>query len=172
MARLPIMLALKRRMADHLAGITVAGGYFNDVQKVYRGRKVIGDEAPFPCLSIIEAGTPGTALWVGQDQDMGWSRKTLFVQGWAKDDQENPTDPADYLMCDVVERLSMVCQDGKQSFHPAHPEIYQFGEIISEMEIGPGVVVAPDGPAVTRAFFYLPVTVTMSIELDNFTIED
>jgi hypothetical protein len=173
-ASLPVRLAIKMRLCDWLEGIQTADGYFSDVQRVFRGRMLIADEVPLPALALIDTPSPIWQSYAGDDKLMSWGNWQLFVQGWwayDPDKFDNPCDDVDLLAADVALRLSMICAFDPKTGGGIYPEIYKLGlggpALIDSIEIGPPVVRAPDGQQVTRAFFYMPIMITMSAELDK-----
>lgn len=156
-------LKVLKALTVHLQGITRANGYFYDLapvgkdKKVWRGRTSFGDETALPMLSILESPRSD----VGQYADAGSERSefwNLMVQGWVKDDVENPTDPA-YGLMDAVERhLLRIIATGKNG-QPVYPNEYRLGGLISDLVVPPGVVRPPQEGVSSKAFFYLPIRV-------------
>lgn len=168
MASLPKRLLVKMRMCDHLLGIREVDGYFSTVQTVFRGRAVIGDEVSLPALALVEAPSPIWPSYAGEDKLASWGNWQLFIQGWWDEDGSNdhPSDKGDLLAADVALRLSMICASNPRTDLGLFPEVYKFDGLIDSIEIGSPVVRAPDLQQVTRAFFYLPLMITMSAAAD------
>lgn len=104
----PFRLRVLKNLTAVLAEITVANGYHYDLcGSVFRGRDTFGTGDPLPMVSILEsilekdqkASPPGGGVQKGP-----WE---LLIQGWTVDDEDNPTDPGQYLMADVKQRLAI-----------------------------------------------------------------
>lgn len=174
MASLPIRYLVKKGLCDHLAGISIADGYFSDVKSVFRGRAVVGDEVPLPALALVDGPSPLWPSYAGDDKLMSWGDWQMFIQGWWNEDQsqDHPSDPAELLAADVALRLSMVCAFNPETGGGLFPEIYQLGGLISSIDIGPPVVRAPDGQQqLTRAFFFMPIMIRMSASAAQPNVE-
>lgn len=162
----PARLQIQKNMTAVLQGITIANGYATDIgTDVYRGRIVYGDEAPVPMLSILEVPIP-----LDQDQPAaptGLSKGPweLMVQGWVKDDRENPTDPAHFLMADVKKCLALERKRG-HDWNAPEDGIFGLGRIITDMYIGAGVVRPPEEIS-AKAYFWLTVTLDLAENLED-----
>jgi hypothetical protein len=47
---------------------------------------------------------------------------------------------------------------------PLYPDLYKFGGLIADLEIGPGVCRPPEPEVSTKAHFYLPVGILMAYD--------
>ena len=155
-------LAAIKALTAHLASeITVARGYLHTLTNaVFRGRAKFDDTDPLPMVSILESPNPdrfpnraGEQSGNGKQKD-NW---TLLIQGWAKDDKENPTDPAYELMADVKKALAKLVAIEPMSGNPVHAN-YRLGGLILELEYEPGTVRPPDEQS-TKAYFWMRVIV-------------
>lgn len=150
--RLKILKALSVQLAD----VTVANGYRTDVQKVYRGKTTLGSNNPLPCITIIEAPTPDDQPFraaEGVKQKDNWY---LFVQGFVKDDPDNPTDPAHDFLADVKRCLS-------RNFDANSAE-YMLGGLAASFRMEPGTC-APPGEVSPTAYFWLRLEVGVAEDL-------
>lgn len=167
--REPIRLAILKSLTKLLAaeyGTDENGQPFDLRNKVFRGRNEFGTEYELPMLSILEHPRPGYSTNAGENEARLEPSWDLLLQGWAKDDLENPTDPAHWLMAAVVERLGLVTErrsDG--SNRPKDAEAYMLGfkNTVVSFDCGPGVVRPADKTVSSKAFFYLPVRIGLAV---------
>lgn len=155
-------LDVLKKLTSHLRGITKANGYNHDLDaSVFRGRTIFGENDPIPMLSILEAprSDPGSfAAENGYERKEDWS---LLIQGWARDDVDNPTDPAYELMDDVEKHLSRLIAVSTVTGMPVYPEEYMLNRSVAGIAVLPGVVRPPMEQVSSRAFFYLPLRLTL-----------
>lgn len=159
-------LLILQRLTAHLDGITEDNGYsVNVAGHVYRGRTVFGDESELPALSLIEAPRPDDAsVPAGAEKLKRLEQWVLLLQGWSLDDGDNPTDSVYELKAAAEKRLSeIVVIDG--SGRPVNSATHRLGGLIDSMIIGPGVVRPPQENVSSRAFFYLPLTIGLVVDL-------
>lgn len=171
-------LDVMRRLCEHLEGITRANGYEFDLapttdaagvvtRRVYRGRAVFGDDTPIPCLSILEGPIPDREpVAVDMEQVVQSQDWVIFVQGWTDTVENFPTDACYQLMAAVQRRLAEIISL-RASGLPAFPALYKFGDAIVSLGIGPGVVRPPQDQVSSRAFFYLPVVIRLSVDVSQ-----
>lgn len=150
----PLRLRFLKKVTETIEGVMVANGFRHDlVGKVFRGRYIFGDSDPLPAVSILEppkeADTvilPGEAIGTAAVND--WD---LIVQGWAKDDPVNPTDPLYVLMADV--KRALIAEAKKD-----HP--FDF-EVVQKVTLGGGVIRPPEEGLSSYAFFWMNMRVTL-----------
>jgi hypothetical protein len=155
----PIRLEVHKRMTEVLKEITVANGYASDIgDNVFRGRIVFGEETPIPSLAILEVPIPIDQLPSPRSAVVTKGPWELMVQGWVKDDRDNPTDNAHILMADVKKRLiqerAKIDEGG----------IFGLPRNVLEMYIGAGVVRPPEEIS-AKAYFWLTITLEFSENL-------
>jgi hypothetical protein len=164
-------LATLKALTAHLeAEITVANGYKHDLAgAVFRGRAKFDDDDPLPMISILESPNPdrfpnraGEHDNIRVDQRDNW---TLLLQGWAKDDKLNPTDPAYDLMADVKKALALLVKERPEYGTGVHPN-YRLGGLILGLEYEPGTVRPPDEQS-TKAFFWMRVILHFSEDFND-----
>lgn len=165
----PALMPKRLRVIDSLTRalgtISVANGYTHDIiGGVWRGRTKFGENDQVPMLSILESPNPDIGLFAGVNSTSRKDNWTLYLQGWGSDDPLNPTDPAYYLAADVEKCLSRVMMVNSSNGRPAFPDIYLLGRTINGLELAPPVVRPPDELS-TKAYFYLPVRIDVSINL-------
>lgn len=160
-ARLETLVRMAELLADTING---TDGYAFDIERrVYRGRLFFGDETPLPCLSILEAPIPLDQIPSAKDNEVLAGPWELVIQGWVKDDRENPTDPAHVLMADVKRCLAT---ERARGTHWREPEdgLFGLGRVVTALYIGPGVVRPPEEIS-SRAYFWLTITLDMAEDM-------
>ncbi len=161
-------LVVLKRLTALLETISIDTGFsFDMANSVFRGIAVFGDETALPAISILDNLRPDAGLFAGEnleDRSEDWN---LLLQGWVKDDKKNPTDPAYNLMADVEKKLSQVVAIDPQSGMAAYPDDYMLDGLIAGMQIGPGIARPPQADISTRAFFFLPLKVTLAYDVAN-----
>lgn len=165
-------LHILKRLTTHLQGITPANGYDYDLSaSVFRGRALFGANDPVPMVSILEAPKPDVGLVAGENKIERIEEWLLLLQGWTEDDKENPTDPAYGLKAAVEKRLSEIIAVNPSTGTPAVPGIYRLNvngqALIGDLSIGPGVVRPPDAQVSSKAYFFLPLRVSLPTNVSN-----
>lgn len=159
----PIRLEVQKRMTAALEEITVAEGYQFDLEgAVFRGRMVYGDESPLPMLSILEPPIPMDQLPPPSTSNTQTGQWELIIQGYCRDDRENPTDPAHVLMADVKRRLAL--EKAKTNWDSPEDGIFGLGRQVLNLYIGVGVVRPPDDISAV-AYFWLSIMLDLA---ENF----
>lgn len=162
-------LAVLKALTAHLKGITPANGYvaatwgvdYDLSTSVFRGRSLFGEGDPLPLVSILESPRSDAGLFAGEGNRARKEEWSLLIQGWAADDVANPTDPA-YGLMDVVEhRLLRLTAVSTTSGDEIYPGEYLLGRSVADVAILPGVVRPPMEQVSSKAFFYLPVRITL-----------
>lgn len=135
---------------------------------VSRGKLVVSAKDIEDCLSVLEAPRPVVGQPAG---DHGYKRLeswTLLVQGWPKDDKENPSDPAYALKAAVEQWLYRIVAVNDKSGLPLYPEIYLLGKDLKSLIVGQGVVRPPNEESASRlAMFYLPLILEITTDISN-----
>lgn len=154
--RLTVMKALTALLED----ITVANGFdYNLAGCVFRGRSVFGADSPPTMVSILEAPRPDGNFFT-TDQQARNESWLLLVQGFCPDEKENPSDPV-YQLADAVEtqlhKINALTGYGE----PKHPQYYRLGNQIADAKVNPPIVRPPSTDISPRAFFYLPLQLTL-----------
>ncbi|MCE8012891.1 hypothetical protein [Billgrantia desiderata] len=152
-AKIPRRLHVLRALTDHLRTIAPDNGYQFDLSgAVFRGRNHFGDGDPLPMVSILQSPRPLEGLPPPGNSAVHHGPLELLVQGFAVDDPEHPTDPAEVLMADVKQALGELVKRIRDSRNMAW-------EGITRVSIGPGICRPPDGEISSVAYFWLSVTV-------------
>ena len=181
MAIVPVQLRILQRLTEHLERLNpddIVAPDADDITydlrgKVYRGRRVFGDQDDTALVTIVEAPKPEP--WDAADvyEMMGQVSWLLLVQGReaAVDDPAaaeaaHPTDRVYWLKAAVEKQLSRIVELSDGARRPLYPDEFMLGEkLISGFSISPGVVAGPDGEKVGQAFFYIPLLVKYAVEL-------
>jgi hypothetical protein len=156
-------LNILKALTDHLKSITTANGYDSDLSEaVFRGRALFDDSDPIPMLSILES-PKSEASFATNGYEARKDDFSLFLQGWVKDDPANPTDPA-YLLAAEVEKCltQLIATKNDNSGRPEYPNAYLLGGSIVDIKFGPPIVRPPTEQISSKAFFYLPVVLTLA----------
>lgn len=168
---IPKQLLALRRLTEFLEGInpdnedpSTGEAYTYDLRKaVFRGRTTLGDNDPYPALSLLESPKPEIGEGAGHENAVRLEDWTLLLQGFADDDKKNPTDPAYWLKAVVEQRLSRIIAinegPGMKEGDPLFPDDYMLGRLFAKFTIGQGVVRPPTVNVSPTAFFYLPLVV-------------
>lgn len=149
----PKRLVVLKAITNHLlSDLTIANGYQHDLAGVWRGRNVISDNSPLPCLALLEALNPDTDSRPSEgNRAVKVNVWHLLVQGWVADDEENPTDPAYLLAADVQKSLAKLV-----------PTL--IGGLVVDLSFEAAVCRPPDDVS-SRAYFWLRLT--MKIKDDS-----
>lgn len=165
MTAIPLRRQTLEALTDTLSAISIADGYHFDMGvapeapegRVFRGRAAYGDNDPIPMLSIIEDPRNNTSQTLSSTAGSVTSILTwpLLVQGFVDDDSLHPTDLAYDLLADVRAALF-----GEIALRGRVHNLFNLGGAADQMEIGGGVV-RPSDEVSAKAYFWLPVTLTL-----------
>lgn len=169
----PTRLRILRKLTDIIREVTPANGYVNDLGpgpgwpngRVFRGRAVFGQESPLPMVTILEVPMPPDQVPSPPDSADRVGEWDLIIQGFVEDDFENPTDPAQVLLADVVRRLALEKKNGMD--REGNCKFLGMGDIVTGMQIGVGVVRPPDAEVSDKAYFWLQLRLTVAESLDK-----
>jgi hypothetical protein len=174
-----VRLDILRRLCAHMEGMTRAAGYEFDmspkpdargtmIPRVYRGRLVFGESDPEPCMAINDGPVPDEAAkYADFYKQVSVDQWPIFVQGWAPTPADNPTDPAHQFMACAQRRLSDLTARNARNGKPIDAATFHLGDRIAGLTIGPGVVRPPQDAVSSRAFFYLPLLVTLAQDVSR-----
>jgi hypothetical protein len=159
----PKQLRILKKLTNHLE---LTSGYEGIV--VWRGKSVVSAKDIENCLSILEAPRPLVGLGAGENRHKRLENWTLLLQGWPKDDKENPSDPAYYLKAACEQWLSRIIAVDDNTGLPLYKETYMLGGDISALTIGQGLVRPPSEEGASRlAMFFLPLIVELTTDVRN-----
>lgn len=155
MSSIPFRLRVQQALSNSLEQVSIINGYNHDLSgHVFRGRDMFDESDETPLVAILESPDEPDQKPSPRACTERTSKWNLFVQGWADDDKDNPTDPAHYLMADVKKRLAHEVKMLRQ--HNA----LNMGKRIDGIEYSPGVVRPPDAMS-NKAYFWLKLTLTI-----------
>ncbi len=156
-------LVILRELTTILEGITPENDYEHDLDgRVFRGRSVFGEDDPVPFLSIIEAPKPDASAIFGADGLARHEQWQLLLQGFARDDVENPTDPLYALLGEVEARLAEMILGNENG--PNYMLADDDGQPrITGFEMLPPVVRPPSTTPAAKACFLLPLRVGLAL---------
>lgn len=156
-------LRIIKKLAAHMEATS---GY--EGVRCFRGKLVVSAKEVEDTLSILEAPRPIVGVPAGHE---GYKRRetwTLLVQGWPKDDKENPSDPAYAMKAAVEQWLYRIIAINEKTGLPTYPDLYMLGGDIAALTIGQGVVRPPSEEAASRlAMFYLPLILEITTDVSN-----
>lgn len=117
----------------------------------FRGRVIFGEDDPLPMTSVLESviqpeQVPNSAA--NHHRAGPWE---LLIQGFVQDDDENPTDPAQRLLADIVTRIAQEIR------RTTTGEAFGF-RAIERITLGVPVVRPPDEIS-ARAYCWQPLTI-------------
>jgi len=162
----PFRLRVQKAFTAALEQITVANGFRTDIGAgaVFRGRTFFGESDPIPMISMLEEPiAPENDLsprsGVAETGDY-----VLMVQGFVKDDPDNPTDPAHVLLADVKRRLVELKADDRRD-----DRVFRFGPKANTVVAvsWDGGVVRPADEVSAVAYFWLRVTFELAEDHTN-----
>lgn len=163
--RLAVLVALQKLLGQIS---TADGDAYTMAGKVHRGRLLFGQDVTGnpPALSIVEAPKPDEALFAGEQKGQRSDNWLLLVQGIVEDTKRDDDCDNAYFLCqDVERRLARIQAVKEGSGSPKYPDDYLLGGMISAVEIAPPVVRPPEAGVSDNAFFYLPIKLTISVEI-------
>lgn len=139
------------------------GNTFSLEGNVFRGRISFGNDDPLPMLSILEPQEAPATLATQADNPASRNTWELLVQGFAKNDQRNPSDPAYNFMGAVRQELAKLTKpvDGSNYVIPKGGS-----NAVTKVTIGQPVVRPPDETS-SYAFFWLPLTLVLVEDNEN-----
>jgi hypothetical protein len=140
--------------------------------KIVRGRSVIPVDEAEDMVSILEFPRQEIYTPVGEHGIVRQETWMLMLQGWPKDDPENPSDPAYAMKAEVEHRLARIVAEKSQGRGPVYPNEFMLGEHqgqreIMSLTIAPGVVRPPEDAASRLAMFYMPLMLGVRINVAN-----
>jgi len=165
----PFRLRVMKNLTTLLEGITESsnspddGPQHNLSGHVFRGRNIFGETDPLPMIAILETPVAIDQLPAPEEQGASSGLWDISIQGFVKDDKENPTDPAYRLAADVI----MALADEKR--RPAL-ERQSKGKVVTPLLGESGVLDIFIGSPVHRppddisgkAYFWLQITVKVA----------
>lgn len=159
----PKQLRIIKKLVNHLE---LTSGY--EGIAVRRGQMVISAKDIEDCLSILEAPRPVVGQPAGHNGHRRLESWTLLLQGWPKDDKDNPSDPAYKLKAACEQWLYRIIAVNERDGLPKYPELYMLGNDIASLTIGQGLVRPPTEEAASRlAMFFLPLIIEITTDVSD-----
>lgn len=145
---------------NDLRDVTVSG---RPVKHVFRGRDLYSaQDDPLPLVAILEDPRALENLMGdgggGGDAAGDWK---LLVQGFVKDDSENPTDPAYVLVAEVIRAIVQQ----RKTFN--HFGLGGDDPCVTDFKVGSPVVRPADGETSDVAHFVFTLTLSLSEDLER-----
>lgn len=164
----PLRLRILEKLTAILREITPANGYRHDLGvseeapdgRVFRGRVEFSDSDPVPMISILETPLQDDPLKPPRDSGLSKRWWDLTIQGFLDDDYKNPTDPAQYLVADVIRRIVV---EKKKNINF---QLFDMGDDVLDIVLGAPVVRPPDELS-AKAYFWLPVSLELAEDLEK-----
>jgi len=147
-------------------GVTPPNSAIDLTDRVFRGRVRYGHNEPTPMVSIMQAPNIDIETNEAGKGRIRTAMKTYLIQGWVEDDFNNPTDPAHELLADVKKALSVILDMDSEHFMLQSYSSSGNG-LISSMEMSTGLVRPPEASISDKAYFWLPLNVTVVEDLSK-----
>lgn len=158
-----------KAVTAQLKTITPQNGYEHDmsdttdevgrtVERVSRGRTQFGSTDPIPMLTILE-DPRAIESNNAPDSTASANRLRLLIQGFVKDDKENPLDPAYQFSADAISALVKAKAD--------RFNILGMGGVITAMTFGQPAHRPGRDEISDYAYFVFGVTLTMIEDLER-----
>lgn len=169
----PFRLTVLKTITEVLKGITPANGFAHDMSdftdaagrtqsRVFRGRTVYGDNDPLPMLSILEDPRAIEAVNGPDGSPVAANKLKLLIQGFVKDDTDNPLDPAYLLSAETITSLVRSKATRYNILGLGHKS-----PCVLNIEIGQPAHRPPDDEVSAVAYFLVGVTLTLVENLEN-----
>ena len=170
----PFRLRVAKAICNTLKSITADNGYQHDFSdftdeagrpaaRVFRGRTVFGANDPLPMLSVLEDPRSREPIDGATMSGLAKNEYRLLIQGFVRDDQDNPLDPAYYGSADVISALVKAKQVRDYNLLG----LGATAPCVIALSIGEPVHRPPDDDVSTVAYFLVPVTLTLAENLET-----
>lgn len=166
----PFRLILQETLTEVFKTIKVANGYETDLadNAIFRGRVKFGQDDPIPSLTMFEPPVnEDVPFFAGRNTTTGKERLTnysLIVQGFIKDGDPHPTDPAYVFSADVTKALATA--RSRTGPNKRSPDPFGHGEIINKVTIFPPIV-RPSDDISASAYFWMLVTFELAEDMTD-----
>lgn len=189
----PFRLRVLKALTAAIKTITPANDYRHDLAdvtesqhgvtvtkaSVFRGRQKFSAEGdgttegdPLPMVSVLEHPRALDALLEPDGDNDSIGAWDILIQGFVKDDSENPTDPAHHLVADVIACLAKEGRRRKPSLDGGRgePDILGLGSqepCVTKLAIGKPVVRPGEAGVSDQSFFWLTLTLTLAEDVEK-----
>lgn len=157
------LTAVLEAVAEDSNSDTAGGAQHTLAGKVFRGRNIFGEESPLPMIAILETPVAIDQLPAPEEQASSSGLWDISIQGFVKDDRENPTDPAYRLAADVIAALAAEkrrpAQERATKGKVQTPLLGETG--VLDIIIGSPVHRPPDDIS-GKAYFWLQITLKVA----------
>lgn len=148
--------------------------YRNDLTgAVFRGRNLFGTNDPVPMVAILETPIPLDQIEPPEESPKSKGLWDISIQGFCKDDKDNPTDPAYILAADVIMALAHEKSRPARSRGATGKAAALLGILapngkpaILDLRIGSPVCRPPDEIS-GKAYFWLGITLEVAEDLEK-----
>lgn len=170
-------LAVLQFLTEHIEGTNPdwdAACPFDLRESVFRGRTVFGEETKLPFIALLEAPRQIEANGGGDEsliQDEDW---TILIQGFAEDDEANPSDPAYDLLAWVQKRMARLSQEPTNGRTGGlFPTEFRMGDLNIQVRYQIPIVRPGKDDVSNTAYFYMPIGIKVVTDLSNpFVIQE
>lgn len=156
------VLMVEKALSELIANqITIMNGSSVELHgAVFRGRVRFGHNEPCPMISVMQAPNLDIESNSVGDTRVRTEDKVYLIQGWVPDDFENPTDPAHSLLAELKKVFALVLDEESPYYmlKHAHPDGL---DMIAGLKVASGLVRPPEQGVSDKAYFWLPITITL-----------
>lgn len=160
----PFRLRLTKGLCDLFTQITKDNGFYTDAGKaVYRGRLTFGANEPLPAIALLEPPLQPDPLVQPLGSVVHKQQLDIYVQGFAVDDRNNPTDPAQLLLADIKKVIALEWKR-VQNVNFQQPGANLFGVPRRRIQTidADGGLVRPSDDISSKAYCYLLLRFTLA----------
>jgi hypothetical protein len=168
----PFRLRVMKALTTAIKQVTPANGCLNDLsdytdeagrtaERVFRGRDLFGESDGLPMVSILEDFRRLESDPSGKGGKETVAPFRVLVQGFVRDDPDNPLDPAYILEAEV--RRALIATRTRYN-------VLGLGDTmpcVTDLTVGQPTCRPADNEVSTVAYFFLPVTLTLVEDLAN-----
>ncbi|SON54319.1 hypothetical protein HDIA_0778 [Hartmannibacter diazotrophicus] len=167
----PFRLRAAKALTAVLQEITPDNGYVNDLSaSVFRGRSIFGSTDPVTMVSILEPHTEHRDLPTPVAASAMAREWEMLIQGFVKDDPNNPTDPAHTLAAEVCRRLAIEAgrkaQAPERGFDPLGMNKRDMKNRVEGILIG-SPIVRPADEISNKAYFWTRLTLKIVEDISD-----
>ena len=149
----PVRLLILEALTETISAVNAANGFQTDLQpgSVFRGRSYFGKDDPLPMVALSEPPVMDSSE--NMEPPGGSSHRkgdwTIIVQGFVKDGDPHPCDPAYVFAAEVTKAIA----DAAARKKGRSPDPFGLGDVIEKVMIGSPVVRPSDNISATAYFW-------------------